>query len=51
MVRISIEIEKIGNGFMLSNSYLDEKKYSKTFQEALAYANTSFLQFEEDELK
>jgi len=51
MVKINIEIEQIENGFILKNSYLDQDKYFKTFQEAIDYTHTCLTQFQEDELK
>ena len=51
MVKINIEIKKIENGFLLENSYLEQQKYFKTFQDAKDYADTCFNHFAEEEFK
>ncbi len=51
-MKINIEIKTIKNGFIVSNSYLDnEEEYFKTYQEAKDYAVTCFNHFQEEELK
>ena len=51
MVKISIEIKHIQNGFIVENSYLDgEQKYFETFEDAKEYADVCFNHFEDEEL-
>ena len=50
--KISFEIKKIENGFLLENSYFEEPtKYFKTYKELVDSLNIYLKKFEESELK
>ena len=49
MVEINIEIEEIGNGFTIEDSYFDTATYCKTFDEAVKKANKYFKRFKKEQ--
>lgn len=51
MVKISIEIRKIENGFIYEDSYYDDEIFCKDFDKACSLVNKNLQKFREDEVE